>query len=125
MAQICKKSFRAIWDIPSFAADLAFSSRQGTLDLACADSPSSWSRCDSMQVSVATWGPCVRKCAAGMGCKYCHLPHHRKAKLPQVGRHVCESIEVAHKAALVRLPQQYMEKTGTWVVPRIWWFGLW
>ncbi|CAE7840522.1 unnamed protein product [Symbiodinium sp. CCMP2592] len=34
--------------------------------------------------------PCILfsagNCEAGMGCNYCHLPHHRKVKLPQAIR---------------------------------------
>eukprot|EP00439_Symbiodinium_sp_Y106_P004424 s1375_g1.t1 len=35
------------------------------------------------------------KCAAGMGCKYCHLPHHRKAKLPQAMRWKLQDMRAA------------------------------
>mmetsp|Transcript_36721 Transcript_36721/g.86225 ORF Transcript_36721/g.86225 Transcript_36721/m.86225 type:complete len:277 (+) Transcript_36721:72-902(+) len=49
--------------------------------------------------------PCILfsagKCEAGVGCKYCHLPHHRKAKLPQAMRWKLQDMRAAERLEIL------------------------
>ncbi|CAE7247605.1 unnamed protein product [Symbiodinium necroappetens] len=49
--------------------------------------------------------PCILfsagRCAADLGCKYCHLPHHRKPKLAQAIRWKLEAMRAAERLEIL------------------------